>query len=201
MDVNREAEVSGDRLKPEISSSKGRVKSLFWTSKWLSERKIEGGNYEVEHLVDHYKDDEGNWWFFVKYRGFPKSENTWEPPSSFVHGYTINFRNYLRAHPEIPVFFTDDVSKPDRVIEKDGARAVFVDGDPALPPQIPAGSAQNQAPQGASRPEAPHLPTKCAHEGNDGRPVRERSQPERLRVGGKSAALNRVVVLPHSETF
>ena len=71
VDVNRELEVSGDRLKPEIPSPKGRVKPLFWTSKWLSERRIEGGNYEVERLVDHYKDDEGNWRFLVKYKGFP----------------------------------------------------------------------------------------------------------------------------------
>ena len=54
MDVNRDLEVSGDRLKPEIPSPKGRVKPLFWTSKWLSERRIEGGNYEVESLVDNF---------------------------------------------------------------------------------------------------------------------------------------------------
>ena len=53
VDVNRQLEVGGDRLKPEIPSPKGRVKPLFWTSKWLSERRIEGGNYEVERLVDH----------------------------------------------------------------------------------------------------------------------------------------------------
>ena len=141
VDVNRELEVSGDRLKPETPSPKGRVKPLFWTSKWLSERRIEGGNYEVERLVDHYKDDEGNWRFLDKYKGFPESENTLEPPSSFVYGYTTGFRNYLRAHPEIPVLFTDCLSKPDRVVEKDGAKAVVVDGDPAPPPQIPAHSA------------------------------------------------------------
>ena len=68
VDVNRELEVSGDRLKPEIPSSEGRVKPLFWTSKWLSERRIEGCNYEAERLVDHSKDDEGNWRFLVQKR-------------------------------------------------------------------------------------------------------------------------------------
>ena len=109
VDVNRGLEVSGDRLRPDNPSRKGRVRPLFWTSKQLSDRRIKTGNYEVERLVDHYKNDEG----------FPESENTFEPLSSFVHGYTAGFRNYLRAHPEIPVLLTDCLSKPDRVIEKD----------------------------------------------------------------------------------
>ena len=58
VDGNRQLEVSQDRLKPEIPSPKGRAKPLFWTSKWLSERRIEGGNYEVERLVHYSKDAE-----------------------------------------------------------------------------------------------------------------------------------------------
>ena len=53
VDVNPELELSRNRLKPEIPSSKGRGKPLFWTSKLLSERRIKGGNYEVERLADH----------------------------------------------------------------------------------------------------------------------------------------------------
>ena len=201
VDVNRELGVSGDRLKPEISSPKGRVKRLFWTSKWLSERRIEVGDYEVERLVGHSKDDEGNRRFLVKYKGFPESENTWEPPSFFVHGYTTGFRNYLRAHPEILVLFTDCLSKSDRVVEKDEDKAVVADGDPAPPPQIPAHAARNPAPQGAVQQEAPRPPPKGAYEGNGGLPLRERRQPDRFRGGGKPAALSQVVVRPHSETF
>ena len=143
----------------------------------------------------------GNWRFLVTYKGFPESENTWEPPSSFVHGYTTGFRNYPRAHPEIPVLFTDCLSKPDRVIEKDGTQAVVVDGDSVPPPQIPAHFAGNLAPQGAVRQEAPRPPPKRAHEGNQGRRVHERRQPDRSRGHGKPAALNQVVVGPHSEAF
>ena len=77
----------------------------------------------MARLVDHSKDDEGNWRFLVKYKGSPESENTCQPPSSFLHGYTTGFRNYLPAHPEIQVLFTDCLSKQDRVIEKDGAKA------------------------------------------------------------------------------
>ena len=121
MEVNWELVVSGDRLKPDIPSPKGSIQRPFWTSIWLSERGIEGGNYEVKHLVDHYKDDEGNWRFLVTYKGYPESENTWEPPSSFVHGYTRGYTNYVRAHPDIPALFPDALTKPDCVIEKDGA--------------------------------------------------------------------------------
>ena len=201
VDVNRELEVSGDRLKPEIRSPKGRVKPLFWTSKWLSNCRIEGGNYEVERLVDHSKDAQGNWRVIVKYKGFPKSENTWEPPPCFVHGYTTGFRNALRAHTEIPVLFTDCLSKPDRVIQKDGAKAFVVDRDPVPPPQIPAHFARNPAPQGAVRPEAPRPTPKRAREGNEERPVCKRRQPDRFRGGGKPAVLTQMVVGPHSETF
>ena len=42
------------------------------------------------------------------------------------------FRNYLCAYPEIPVLSTDCLSKPDREIEKDGAKHVVVDGDCSL---------------------------------------------------------------------
>ena len=93
-------------------------------------------------------------------------------PPSFVHGYTAGFRNYLRAHPEIPVSFTDCLSIPERVIEKDREKAVLVDGDPVSPPQIPAHFAGNPVPQRAVRQEAPGPPPKRAHEGNEGRLVR-----------------------------
>ena len=162
VDVNRELEVSGDRPKPESPSPKGRVKPLFWTSKWLSQRRIEGGNYEVERLVNHSKGAEGNWRFLVNYQGFPESENTPEPPSSFVHCYTRGLRNYPRAHAEIPVSFTDCLSKADRVIEKDGAKTVVVDGDPAH-------FAENLAPQGPVQQKGSRFLPKPAHGGNEGR--------------------------------
>ena len=48
VDVNREIEVSGDRLKREIPSPKARVKSLFRTSKLLSDRVIERGEVRTQ---------------------------------------------------------------------------------------------------------------------------------------------------------
>ena len=52
VDVSREIDVSGDRLKREIPSPKDRVKPLFWTAKHLSDRVIEGGKYELKRIVE-----------------------------------------------------------------------------------------------------------------------------------------------------
>ena len=155
----------------------------------------------MEHLVDRYKDDEGKWRILVNHKGFLESENTWERPSSFLHGYTTGFRNNLRAHPEIPNSFTDCLSKPDRVIESDGAQAVVADGYPAPRPHFPAHFAGNQPCQSDVRQEARRPPPTRALEGNDGHPVREQRLPDLLRVGSKPAALNQAVVRPHSETL
>ena len=199
--VKWELEVSGDRLKPEIPSPKGRVKPLFWTSQWLSERRIEGGNYKWNALLTILRMLRVTGAFLSSTRVFPESENTEEPPSFFVHGYTTGFSNHQRAHPEIQFLFTDCLSKPDRVIEKKRANAVVVDGDPVPPPRIQAHFAPKSPPQGAVRPEAPRPPPKRAPEGNEGRSVRERRQPYRFRGGGKPAALSQVVARAHSETF
>ena len=34
--------------------------------------------YEVEGIVDH-KREKGGWWYFIKWKGYVSSENTWEP--------------------------------------------------------------------------------------------------------------------------
>ena len=65
VDVNREMELSSDRLKREIPSSKGRVKPLFWTSKFLSDWVIERGNYEVKKILEAQHDAKGKRNFFV----------------------------------------------------------------------------------------------------------------------------------------
>ena len=70
MDVNREIEVSGDRLKREIPSPKGRVKPLFPTSKFLSDQVIEGGKYELKRILEAQRDKKGEWKFFETWR-FP----------------------------------------------------------------------------------------------------------------------------------
>ena len=66
MDVSREIEVSGDRLKREIPSPKDRVKPLFWTSKFLSDRVIEGGKYELKRILEARRDEKGEWEFLCE---------------------------------------------------------------------------------------------------------------------------------------
>ena len=48
MDVSREIDVSGDRLKREIPSPKDRVKPLFWTAKHLSDRVNRRGEVRIK---------------------------------------------------------------------------------------------------------------------------------------------------------
>ena len=59
MDVNREVQLSGGRLKREIPSSKGRVVPLFGTWKFLWDRVIEGGKYELKKILEAQRDEKG----------------------------------------------------------------------------------------------------------------------------------------------
>ena len=131
VDVNREIEVSGDRLKREVPSPKGRVKPLFWTPKILPDRVIEGGKYELKKILGSQRDEEGEWNFLCEWRGFDSSHQNWEPAHSFVRGYTKGLIDFLKKHPEIGVLLTDCPSKPDREFEDDRKRPV-VNRDPAF---------------------------------------------------------------------
>ena len=88
VDVHREIEVSGDRLKKEVPSPKGRTKPLFWTSKFLADRAIEGRKYDLKRIIEARRNDKGEWEFYCEWKGFDASHNNWEPASSFVHGYS-----------------------------------------------------------------------------------------------------------------
>ena len=131
MDVNREIEVSGDRLRREFPSPKGRVKPLFWTSKPLSDRVNEGGKYNLKRIVEAQHDEKGEWKFLCELRGFDSNHNNWEPAHSFVHGYTKGFIDFLKKHPEIGVLLTDCLSKPDRQVEEE-EKGPVVNRDPAF---------------------------------------------------------------------
>ena len=183
VDVSREIDVSGDRLKREIPSPKDRVKPLFWTAKHLSDRVIEGGKYELKRIVEARRDAKGEWEFLCEWRGFDSSHNNWEPAQSFVHGYTKGFIDFLKKHPEIGVLLTDCLSKPDRQVESDGKRPV-VNRDPAFyGPQQPHSRADPSIPPPAVRPaQEPNEDQASSSAADLQRPSRTRARPDRLVV-------------------
>ena len=75
VDVNREIEVSGDRLTRETPSPKGRVKPLYWTSKVLADRVIKGGKWELKKNLEATRDNKGEWEFLCEWRGSDSSHN------------------------------------------------------------------------------------------------------------------------------
>ena len=101
VDVNREIKVSGDRLKREIPSPKERVKPLSLTSKFLSDRIIEGGKYKLKKMLEAQRDEEGEWKFLCGWRAFDSSYNNRKPAHSFVHGYTSEYIDFLKKHPKL----------------------------------------------------------------------------------------------------
>ena len=109
VDVKRKMELSGDRLKREIPSRKGRVQPLFWTSKFLSDQVIEGGKYELKKIHGAQRDEKGEWKFLCERRGFDSTQNNWELAHSFVHGCTKGFIDFLKKLPEIGVLLTDGI--------------------------------------------------------------------------------------------
>ena len=48
-------EVHRDRLKAEVPCPKGKFKQLYWTSKYLSDRKMVTSSFELEKILDYKK--------------------------------------------------------------------------------------------------------------------------------------------------
>ena len=183
MDVNREIEVSGNRLNTEFPSPKGRVKPLFWTSKFLSHRVINGGNYELKKILEAQRDEKGEWKFLCELRGLDSSHNNWEPAHSLVHGYIKGFIDFLKKHPEIGVLLTDCLSKTDRQVENDRKEPV-VNRDPAFyGPRSSHSRVDPPIPPPAVRPvQEPHEDQASSSAADLQRPSRTRARPDRLVV-------------------
>ena len=133
MDVNREIEVSGHRVKREIEipSPKGGVKPLFLTSEFFSEQGIKGGKYELKKILEAQGDEKGEWKFLCEWRGFDSSHNNWEPAHSLGHRYTKGFIDVLKKYPKTGVLLTNCRSTPDRQVQDEGKRAM-VNRDPGF---------------------------------------------------------------------
>ena len=80
---------------------KGRFKPLYWTLKYLSDRKMVTSSFELEKILDYKKNARKKWYCLCRWKGFGPEEDKWEPASSFIHGYTDTFIKFLKKHPEI----------------------------------------------------------------------------------------------------
>ena len=58
---------------------KGRFKPLYWTSKYLSDRKMVGSSFELEKILDYKKNARNKWYFLCRWKGFGPAEDKWEP--------------------------------------------------------------------------------------------------------------------------
>nr|CAJ18350.1 putative H3K9 methyltransferase [Lepisma saccharinum] len=90
------AETNGvieDKLESNMSKENGNMKSqengmkrkrTGSDSASSDSDNSDDGYYEVERIVDYVREN-GEDWYFVKWRGWDNSSNTWEPPQNLVH--------------------------------------------------------------------------------------------------------------------
>ena len=97
----RRQEVDRDRLKAEVPCPKGNCKPPYWTSKYLSDRKMVTSSFELEKILDYKKIARNKWYFLCRWKGSGPEEDEWEPCTSFIHGYTDTFIKFLKKHPEV----------------------------------------------------------------------------------------------------
>ena len=101
IEPGRHREVHRDRLKAEVPCPKGNYKPLYWTSKYLSDRKMATSSFELEKILDYKKNARKKWYFLCRWKGFGPEEDKWEPASSFIHGYTDTFFKFRKKQPEV----------------------------------------------------------------------------------------------------
>ena len=122
IEPGRHQEVHRDSLKAEVPCPKGNYKPLFWTSTYLSERKMVTSSFELKKILDCKRNARNKWYFLCRWKGLGTEEDTWEPVSSFIHGYTDTLIKFLKKHPEIDrelSLIKDCVTKEDLQAEEE----------------------------------------------------------------------------------
>ena len=183
--VNREIEVTSDRLKPEVPSLKNMVKPLYWTFTSFADQAIEGGKYDLERVLEARHNEQGDWEFLCKMKGFDSSHNNWEPAHSSGLGYTRAFITFLKKNPHIGVLLTDCLTKPDRQIASEGARPQ-VNSEPAFfgPPWAPSKPSSTPAvnPPAAIQAQSHDQPRASSSAADQRRSATVQGPPDRLLV-------------------
>ena len=101
MEPGTHQELRRNRLKAEVPCPKANYKPLYWTSKYLSDRKMVTSSFELGKILDYKKNARDKWYVLCRWKGFGPEEDKWEPASSFIHGYRDTFIKFLKKHPEI----------------------------------------------------------------------------------------------------
>ena len=97
----RHQEVHCDPLKAEVPCPKGNYKPLYWTSRYLSNRKMATSRFELEKILDYKRNAQNKCYFLCRWKGFDPEEDKWEPALSFIHGYTDTSIKFLKKNPEV----------------------------------------------------------------------------------------------------
>ena len=69
---------------------------LFFHQRTVADPEARPDEFVVEEILNHKIDDKGNWTFLTWWKGYPKSEATWEPPNHFFHRYAADIVKYVR---------------------------------------------------------------------------------------------------------
>ena len=95
--VKPDLEVKAHRsfLKPYVEDTyNGNPIPLFYHRRTVVDAEAMPDEYDVEEILDHKFDKDGGERYLTHWKGFSKSEATWEPPSSFLHRYSADFIRY-----------------------------------------------------------------------------------------------------------
>ena len=91
-------DVHTSQLKKHFASCVGPSWPLFYTRERAEDTHALEGDWDVEKIVRHRKKKDGTLEFLTKWEHCDDSENTWEPPASFLQRFCLPWAEYCRAH-------------------------------------------------------------------------------------------------------
>jgi hypothetical protein len=92
---NMEAHIS--QLKPWFEDEEVHPLTPLFTYQPEVE-KLQVDEFEVDKILEYKRREDGTLWFLTLWKGYPESEATWEPTTSFIHRYSSDFSKFIRDH-------------------------------------------------------------------------------------------------------
>jgi hypothetical protein len=67
----------------------------------IQETLLTGGEdiYEVDYIADRRKNKQGEWEYFIKWKNYPESSNTWEPATNITTSPLKTYWDKVKAAP------------------------------------------------------------------------------------------------------